>query len=262
MPQSAREPIITRSKDRSKKQEAQQAVVGEKHKTNRRSPEPKRTKTEKRASRKEVANNSNRKVESSSTGVESAVKPEEEPKLPNNILERGIVYFFIRGRVGIDKPSSVNEISRTHILLRPIANDAKLGKRPVADAGNTRLLALPRKVLPRSGKDRFMTFVEKSEASFKTIQDTFLEGSEYVTKTAGTRHDPPAIPVGEGVYAITTTGRESHLAYMLTLPEKLNEVQKELGLREKGSFIISTKNPTYEGPANVKFRNKPAFSKT
>lgn len=270
-------PIMTRSKDKLEKQDAEHAEVGEKHQTEKKSPQSKRAKTdtEKRETRSDTAKKSQKGEPQKSESQEGkpapssppaaanggAEKPGKEPDVPSNILEKGIIYFFIRGRVGIDDPSSVDEIRRSHILLRPIANDAKLGEGPIADAGNSRLVALPKKVLPLSGKDRFIAFVEKSAASFKTIKETYLEGSEYTTKTAGTRHNPPAKPAGEGVYAITTTGRESHLAYMLTVPEKLEEVQQELGLREKGSFIISTKNPDIKGPPNVQFKDKPDFPK-
>ncbi|ETS81858.1 hypothetical protein PFICI_06860 [Pestalotiopsis fici W106-1] len=180
----------------------------------------------------------------------------EEPKaregaVPASILEKGIIYFFFRGRVGIQDPSSVDDLARSYIVLRPIAKDAKLGEGTIGDAGNSRLIAIPKKVLPLSGKDRWIAFVEKTNASFQTLKDEFLSGSDYVTKTAGTRHTPAATPVGEGIYAITTTGRENHLAYMLTLPSELGEAQREIGLRERGSFIISTRNPDYDAPKNV-----------
>lgn len=93
-----------------------------------------------------------------------------------------------------------------------------------------------------------MAFVEKAGASFPQLKEEFLSSSEYQTQTAGERHTPAATPVGEGVYAITTTGRESHLVYMITIPEKLGEVQMEIGLKEKGSFVLSTKNPEAEAP--------------
>ena len=38
-------------------------------------------------------------------------------------------------------------------------------------------------------------------------------------------------------YAITSTGRESHLAYHLTVPSSIGEIQKELGLNEKGRYV-------------------------
>ncbi|KAK3694187.1 hypothetical protein B0T22DRAFT_506479 [Podospora appendiculata] len=194
----------------------------------------------------------------------SAVEPggrDGSETMPSSILEKGIIYFFFRGRVGIDEPSEADDIARSYILLRPIEKDAKLGSGPIGDAGNTRLCAIPKKVLPLSGRDRWISFVEKAGASFQQIKDEFLSATDYATRTAGTRHSPAATPVGEGVYAITSTGRESHLAYMLTLPDKLGEVQKEIGLREKGSFILSTKNPEYPGPASTQLPKGPEYPK-
>ncbi|KAH8682515.1 hypothetical protein BX600DRAFT_506105 [Xylariales sp. PMI_506] len=184
----------------------------------------------------------------------------QDSTTPASILEKGIVYFFFRGRVNIDEPSGVKDIARSYIVLRPIDEDSDLGEGPIGDAGNSRLIAIPKKVLPRSGRDRWIAFVEKANASFETLKDEFLASSEYETKTAGTRHKPAATPVGEGVYAITTTGRESHLAYILTLPSELSEVQRELGLRERGSFIISTRNPDFEAPANARLPQGPKYT--
>ena len=132
--------------------------------------------------------------------------------------------------------------------------DAKLSStsKPIGDAGNARLFLIPKKTLPQTGRDRWTGFVEKTGVSFAQLKDEFLASSEYETKTAGTRHAPAATPVGEGVYAITSTGRESHLVYVLTLPAELGEVQREIGLKERGSFVISTKNPEFPGPKNAR----------
>lgn len=116
-------------------------------------------------------------------------------------------------------------------------------------------------MLPLSGRDRWVAFVEKSHASFQVLKDEFLSAEDYTTKTAGVRHSPAAAPVAEGVYAITTTGRESHLAYMVTLPPELGEVQEELGIKEKGSFVISTRNPQYEGPKGAALPQGPEYPK-
>jgi hypothetical protein len=99
-----------------------------------------------------------------------------------------------------------------------------------------------------------------TDASYEKLKEDFLASTDYMTKTAGARHTPQATPIAEGVYAMTSTGRESHFAYMLTLPEKLEEVQKELGLKKQGSFILSTKNPKYPGPANARLPKDPEFS--
>ncbi|KAM0556071.1 hypothetical protein ACHAPJ_006059 [Fusarium lateritium] len=260
----------------------EQAATGEKHQIKHESPDAKRTKKDTQTTLDDVVTKSNDKgdesaerdqtaekedkedskpVEKQESKDDDAIQPSEEPDVPSSVLEKGIIYFFIRGRVNLEDPESVDDIARSFIMLRPIAKDARLGDGPIPDAGNTRLLALPKKKLPESGKERYMVFVEKSGASYDEIKKEFLDADEYDTKTAGTRRTPPAKPVGEGVYAITSTGRESHLAYLTTLPEKLEEVQKDLGLKDKGSFIISTKNPQYSGPQNTQLPEGPGFPK-
>lgn len=188
------------------------------------------------------------KVSKAEDAVEDSSKREEAT--PSSILEKGIIYFFFRGRVGINEPTDVNDIARSYIVLRPVPHGAKLGDGPIGDAGNNRMLALPKKVLPVSPKDRFMTFVEKANVSMDDIKSQ-LSSSDYATKTAGARHTPAATPIGEGVYAITQTGRETHLAYILTIPSELGEIQQGVGLRQRGSYITSAKNPQSSGPANA-----------
>ena len=179
-----------------------------------------------------------------------AISSKREQTMPSDILEKGIIYFFFRGRVGVDEPGSVNDVARSHIILRPLPNGAKLEQGPIGDSGDNRMLALPKKVLPVSPKDRFLTFVEKANASMDDIKEQ-LSASDYATKTSGVRHTPAATPVGEGVYAITKTGRETHLAYIITIPNNLEDVQKDIGLRQRGSYITSAKNPQSSGPANA-----------
>ncbi|KAI4168017.1 MAG: hypothetical protein LQ343_006724 [Gyalolechia ehrenbergii] len=180
--------------------------------------------------------------------VEESSKREEST--PSSILEKGIIYFFFRGRVGIDEPSDVNDIARSYIVLRPLPHGAKLGDGPIGDDGHNRMLALPKKVLPVSPKDRFMVFVEKANATMDDIKNN-LSASDYMTKTAGSRHTPAAAPIGEGVYAITSTGRETHLAYILTIPSEINDVQEGVSLRQRGSYVTSAKNPETSAPAGA-----------
>lgn len=194
----------------------------------------------------------------SSTGAGSH---HQDASVPSNVLEKGTIYLFIRGRVEIDEPRNVSEIARTYMILRPLPKDASLGDGRLDDAETCRLFAVPKKVLPTSGRERLMAFVEKPAASMHELKETFLPGDEHETKTAGTRHTPAATPVAEGVYTLTTTGRESHLAYILTLPADIGEVAKALGLSERGSFIISTKNPEYPGPPQARLPKGPDFPK-
>ncbi|KAM0254003.1 hypothetical protein ACHAQJ_006973 [Trichoderma viride] len=267
--------MVDKKEDPEKSQD-QQISAGDKHKTEAANPDAKRTKIEEEPpidnvdhedSKQEHNTGQDAKEEpaDSKTDVKSknstTATAKTDSDIPSSILEKGIIYFFIRGRVDVDKPEEVNDIARTFIILRPIPHDAKLREGPLLDVGNTRIIILPKKVLPSSGRERFLTFVEKSGASYDEIKGQFLAGEDYETKTKGTRHTPAATPIGEGVYAITTTGRESHLVYMTTIPEKLGEVQKDLGLKEQGSFIISTKNPKYPAPASARLPKGPEYPK-
>jgi hypothetical protein len=177
-------------------------------------------------------------------------------------MEKGVIYFFTRGRVGIENPESVTELQRSFMVLRPLPPGGKITDGAIQDKGNNRLLALPKKVWPKSGKDRFMSFVEKAGVSMDQLKEEFFQGSTYSTKTTGTRHTPEVTPIGEGVYAMTWTGSgrtTNHLSYMLTIPQELGDVQKDVGLAEKGSFVLSTKNPNASQPSNAALPQKPEW---
>jgi hypothetical protein len=127
----------------------------------------------------------NKKAESISHNNESVIEDSErEAEMPSSILEKGIIYFFFRGRVGIEDPQGIEDVARSYIVLRPIPLGAKLGEGPLEDSGNARLLALPKKTLPKSGRDRFLMFVEKAKSSIKDLREQFA-GNEYATKTSG-----------------------------------------------------------------------------
>ncbi|KAF2012369.1 tetrapyrrole biosynthesis, uroporphyrinogen III synthase [Aaosphaeria arxii CBS 175.79] len=183
-------------------------------------------------------------------------------RAPSNILEKGIIYFFTRNRVGVDDAESVGDLQRTFFVMRPLSQGAKLGEGALADSKDNRLFALPKKAFPKSHSDRFMAFVEKSKISIQELKDQFFQGSEYETQTAGTRHNKPVTPVGEGVYLITRTeDRTTHLVYAITIPTELGVVQDDLGLRSEGSFVISVKNPERPGPASARLPQGPEFPK-
>ncbi|CAN9467356.1 unnamed protein product [Alternaria alternata] len=183
-------------------------------------------------------------------------------QMPSNILEKGVIYFFTRNRVGIEESESVGDLQRTFFVLRPMPSGAKLGDGALADSNNIRLFALPKKVFPKSHNDRFMAFVEKANTSIKELKETFFGANEYETKTQGSRRTEPVAPVAEGVYAITRTeDRTCHLVYSTTIPSELGEVQEDLGIKDQGSFIMSVKNPERSGPASAQLDQKPGFPK-
>jgi hypothetical protein len=202
---------------------------------------------------------------STTNGGAEGTAVEEDPQRaaaqPSNVLEKGIIYFFTRGRVGTDDPDSVQDLARSFFVLRPLPPGAKLTDGAIPDVGNNRLIALPKKVFPRTGQDKFMAFVEKEKTGMDALKAEFFSGSESSTPTTGTRHTPLITPVGEGVYAFTRTGGATHLAYMLTIPSELGDVQRDLGLGDRGSFVLSVKNPESSTPANGSLPQTAEFSR-
>ena len=70
-------------------------------------------------------------------------------------------------------------------------------------------------------------------------------------------------PAGEGVYAITLTNGQMHLAYALELPEHPADVQRAFRIAPEASFALSVKNPEASAPPGVGLgdEQKPDFPK-
>jgi hypothetical protein len=175
------------------------------------------------------------------------------------LIERGIIYFFSRPRVNVEDPQGVDDLQRTYFVLRPVPQDVKLKDGLKKDHGNSRLFALPKKVFPRHHSDRLMAFVERGNATVTGLKKDFLPGAEYPTKTRGVQRQPPVIPIAEGVYSITHVGRSTYLTYILTIPEEVGEEQEDIGLQQKGSFLISVKNPQRPGPQQARLSKGPEY---
>ena len=79
---------------------------------------------------------------------------EREKATSSTVLEKGIIYFFTRGRVGTENPESVQELQRSYFVLRPLPDGAKITDGAIQDVSNNRLIGLPKKVWPKSGADR------------------------------------------------------------------------------------------------------------
>ena len=114
--------------------------------------------------------------ESNGQPKENSVKPEHDTEkstdskphtadveeraedMPPSMIEKGLIYFFIRPRVNITNPHAVEDVARTYIVLRPLPLTAKLTDDSMlaTESSKNRILALPKKVLPAGGQDRFM----------------------------------------------------------------------------------------------------------
>ena len=186
---------------------------------------------------------------------------EREDIVPTNILEKGIIYFFYRPRVSVTEAHGVNEVARSFVVLRPTPRGATLdeGQGPLEADAKCRLVVLPKKKFPTSGSERDMAFVEKAGQSMKQLQESFITGRTYETATRGEREVSEAKPYAEGVYAIMHEARSSHLAYILTIPEEIGDLQKDFGLRDRGSWVVQSKNPKFPGPAYATLPKDPEY---
>ncbi|CAD6443222.1 24ea56d7-69f9-4a0f-ba56-fd62ac993fc7 [Sclerotinia trifoliorum] len=162
-----------------------------------------------------------------------------ERLIPASILEKGIISFFYRPRVGLKGDSqSVEDIAQTYFMLRPILSIKEtIPEIPVREDSNTAcLLSLPKKIWPKSGQDKSLCFVDGANMTVKELQNRF-NGSPQILR---------ANFITDGVYAILSTGRENHLAYHLTHPQTSElQLQKNLGIKAKGSFVCLVKNPSF-----------------
>ena len=196
-------------------------------------------------------------------GVEAGVRKsqEREDVVPSNILEKGIIYFFYRPKVSVTEAHGISEVARSFIVLRPTPRGATLdeGQGPLAADARCRLIVLPKKKFPTSGSERDMAFVEKAGQSMKQLQDSFFAARTYETATRGEREVSEIKPFAEGVYAIMHEARSSHLAYILTIPELIGDLQNDLGIRERGSWLVQSKNPKFPGPSYATLPKNPEY---
>ena len=139
--------------------------------------------------------------------------------LPNRIsspiLENGVFYFFFRPRVNVEDVTSLSDVQKSYLLLRPAKSDLSHASKDI------RIIQIPKKALPAtSPHERFLGFVIASEESVKVLKDDIGE-STYSTATRGERLQPASRPVAEGVYALVADpdGRTTHFAYVLTVPQ-------------------------------------------
>ncbi|PKS11021.1 hypothetical protein jhhlp_002780 [Lomentospora prolificans] len=188
-------------------------------------------------------------------GAGNGAEDASKHKVPPNCLELGMIYFYARPRVEQDDPQGVEDMARSFILLRPIENFDE----PLSDNGKTRLCIVPKKTFPTTGRERWISFVSKGNEPWSKVTKDELSAREYETKTKGTRHIPAAILAGAGAYAISKTNKGSNLAYILSQPKELGEVQIDLGLKLRGYFTISTRNPVYPAPKNAGLPEGPKY---
>lgn len=155
-------------------------------------------------------------------------------------IEKGDIYFFYRPKVNANRINDRDDVQRLHLVLVP-DKDA-----------TARLFIVGSKQLPdivegeakSTARDWMMTY---RTGKPKDIAED-LAPLEYQTKTWGDQEQGEAIPVGEGRYVLYSRHNSSRLAYRLANPEKPGKAQKELGILNEASYIISVRNPSVNVP--------------
>jgi len=75
-----------------------------------------------------------------------------------------------------------------------------------------------------------------------------LEPHLYHTRTRGERFQPGARTAGEGEYALVRHGDHTHLDYQLYAPREPGDVQRDLHVEPRASYIVAVKNPVRRPP--------------
>lgn len=108
--------------------------------------------------------------------TESRPFPGEENIGSFKMLEKGLIYFFYRSRVDIISAGGISDVARSFIVLRPTPSEATAGTMELGR--KFRLLVVPKKIFPTSGRIKEIAFVEKAGITLKELQNIFLTGGE------------------------------------------------------------------------------------
>jgi len=175
-------------------------------------------------------------------------------------LETGHIFFFYRPKVELEDASSLDEVQRLFMILRPEDNTEHDTRKE-----KDRLIVIAKKMLPEIDSHmKHWGFVELVSANMDDIKKR-LGPTTYQTKTMGERHLSGAKPCGSGVYSIVhhpgvhTSHSHTHLAYVLELPEEPGHLQEAFHIKKEASYIITVKNPTKPNPeqAGLQEEKKP-----
>jgi hypothetical protein len=151
----------------------------------------------------------------------------------NTILEQGDIFFFYRPKVRSEKVESIDDVRRFFMILAPESNNKK---------DIYRLLVIGKKSLPEIRETEART----SERYWARVGGIFDNSSQLTKELLSDefRKGDIARPVGEGKYAIVNhSNNHTELAFVLELPKEPGEAQKELGIGNEASYIITVVNP-------------------
>ena len=166
------------------------------------------------------------------------------------VVESGRVRFFVRPRVDIEVPRSIDDVQRFVFTLAP------------RNQGQVRRLSIGKKRMPDDRlRERHWTYVDRVGSAAEVVSD--LGPRRYTTKTHGLRHQAGLIEVASGTYAITLHRDHAHLMYELAQENDAmgpSDLLRQLGLAVRASYIAVVFNPESKWAARDREEERTPFS--
>ncbi|CAG8464394.1 13264_t:CDS:2 [Racocetra fulgida] len=147
--------------------------------------------------------------------IDTEIKHELATKIPVNTLETGHVLFLYKPKLGVDKPNSIDDVQRMYMVLIPNLIRPSLEQEPVS-----------------SFAQKLSTGKLETDADKQSIGKTrvIIVGKKKLPEI--NKHD-------------------SHLAYVLEVPEDPFQLQLDFNVGKKGSYALTVKNPDVANPRNT-----------
>ena len=173
---------------------------------------------------------SNREAEASSESRSARGQTLEEASFL--VIESGKIRFFVRPRVEVEAPTSLEDVQRFSFTLAP------------RNRGSVRRISVGKKRMPDPRvRERQWAYVDRVGSAAHVVSD--LGPRRYTTKTRGVRNQPGVIEVARGTYAIATHRDHAHLLYELELENDAiaGMLIRQLRLVPRASYIAAVFNP-------------------
>lgn len=148
------------------------------------------------------------------------------------VVESGKIRFFVRPRVEIEVPTSLEDVQRFSFTLAP------------RNRGSVRRVSVGKKRMPDPRvRERQWAYVDRVGSAAHVVSD--LGPRRYTTKTRGVRNQPGVVEVARGTYAIATHRDHAHLLYELeTESEGVSAaLLRQLRIVPRASYIAAVFNP-------------------
>jgi hypothetical protein len=163
------------------------------------------------------------------------------PAGPAEILEQGDIFFFHRpGREDSSRTADGEDLEPFFLVLHPL----RQRRYRLLTLGKRRLPPPLKSGAPGRGGERFWVRVDGLLDNPSDLRSA-LGAHRPEASPPGAPALPPARPAGDGVYVLARHGDHVHLAYVLKHPDRAGPLQRELGIEEEASFIVTVKNPDF-----------------